>query len=185
MSAAISVLFFFSAFLLGNGIEQLPVPEDNAPTIDMTAEDHKFYVSLTDMRYNDQTQQVEVALKLFIDDFEKALDLEREKKGWHITSNADRNLMLRMSDYLDEHLKVELNQEKCQFEVLGYELEEDVVWVFLESNKMAPPRTVLVQSTVLLDTYGDQQNIIHFEYLDNIRSLFLSRAVTEESIVFN
>jgi len=147
-------------------------------------DEHKFYVSLTDIRFNEESNQVEVALKIFIDDFEMALGLDEKKSGWHITEEADRNLMAVMSDYLNEHLKVELDSEQCTFEVLGHEIDEEVVWVYLESNKMNPPTRALVYSTVLLDSYEEQQNIVHFDYQGSIRSLFLSRAHTEETIDF-
>ena len=46
-------------------------------TVSLTAWAHAYHASIMDVRYNAQKQQLEIALKVFTDDFEKALSTGR------------------------------------------------------------------------------------------------------------
>lgn len=138
----------------------------------MPLTEHKFYVSLCDMQYNAESARVEVSSKFFIDDFEKAIGLEA---GEHITMPMDSQLLPAMSDYLQEHLVVSLDEQNCDFDLLGYEIEDDVVWVYLESEEMEDFTSVKIRGSQLTDVYPEQQNIIHFTHKGELQSLFLRK----------
>lgn len=137
----------------------------------ITPAEHKFYVSLTEIHHNQDNDRLEISSKVFLDDFERALGLSLGT----INSSMDRNLLPGMSDYMSEHISIELNGIKVQLDLLGYELDEDVVWVYLESGQLEMKGTMTIESTMLYEQFEEQQNIVHFSTDGDVHSFFLNK----------
>jgi len=121
---------------------------------------HEFYVSLTEIRYNSQTERFELSIRIFPDDLDRAL---LARTGIHTQlatelehKKADSLLML----YILEDLSLEVNGKKLGLEYLGKEPESDAIWCYLESTKVAAPETITVHSAILTEYFPDQVNII-------------------------
>lgn len=142
---------------------------------------HKFYVSLTDIEYNEETERLELASKYFIDDMELALGLE---PGQHIKMPMDDDLLPLMSSYMKDHMQVTCDERVCEFEFLGYEIEDDVVWFYMESEKLPRFSTVSVTASQLTEHFDKQQNIVHISDGDVIQSLFLRKEKVSGSLTY-
>ena len=84
---------------------------------------HKFYVSLTEVRYNLQTERFEVSMRIFPDDLDRAL-LERTGINTQLGTelehkDADSLLMV----YLLEGFSIEVNGALLEMNYLGKEPE--------------------------------------------------------------
>jgi len=67
----------------------------------------------------------------------------------------------QVKNYLLEHTQVWINGKLVAINYLGYEVEEDAAWFYLESAVTSIPKTVEVRSTLLLRDFDGQQNIVH------------------------
>ncbi len=121
---------------------------------------HKFYVSLTEVRFNSESGQIEVSIRIFPDDLDRALF---EREGIHTqlateleSPEADSLLGL----YLLDHFSLEVNGESIELEFLGKEPEADAIWCYLESDQIAEPRAYTVYNSILTQSYEDQVNIV-------------------------
>lgn len=121
---------------------------------------HEFYVSLTEIRYNGQTERFELSIRIFPDDLDRAL---LARTGIHTQlatelehKQADSLLML----YILEDFTLEVNGKKLGLEYLGKEPESDAIWCYLESTKVATPESITVHSSILTEYFPDQVNII-------------------------
>jgi len=121
---------------------------------------HKFYVSLTEIRYNQDRERFEISIRIFPDDLDRAL-LERTGIYTQLATelehrDADSLLML----YLLEDLTLEVNGTKLALDFLGKEPESNAIWCYLESTKVATPGTITVHNSILTEYFPEQVNII-------------------------
>lgn len=122
---------------------------------------HPFYISLTEMRYNPSSQKMEVAQKIFWDDLEVALGNEFEEKVDFLNPKEKAKLDSQLKTYLLKHNQIWVNGKLLTLNYLGYEVEEDAAWFYLESSQSETPKTVEIKNTILLEDFDGQQNIVH------------------------
>lgn len=124
---------------------------------------HPFYVSVADCKYNPQQKSIQISIRLFTNDIESALkkinknsiDLINPKKK----SDAD-TLLFR---YIKTHFKILVNKHPGQLDYIGYEKEEESVWVYMEVANIIKPKSIVVENTILFDFLPLQTNIVHME----------------------
>lgn len=121
---------------------------------------HKFYVSLTEIRYNEVSERFEVSMRIFPDDLDLAL-LERSGIHTQLATElehemADSLLMV----YLLEDFILRVNGEELKLDYLGKEPESDAIWCYLESPKITPPDSITIINAVLTEYFPEQVNII-------------------------
>jgi len=137
---------------------------------------HKFYVSLTEIRYNPKTERIEVSMRIFPDDLDLAL-MERTGirtlLGTELESpQADSLLMI----YLMQEFTLHVNGEEIVLNYLGKEPESDAIWCYLESSKVPRPVTISIRNAVLTEFFPDQVNIIQVYDGKWNRGLLLNRS---------
>jgi hypothetical protein len=115
---------------------------------------------MTNASYNVGNKRIEVYGKYFIDDMEKALNLDQ---GTHFTPEMDSTLHVVLSEYMAAHFSMHINQQKCRLTMIGYELEEDLIWVYLESEELENFERIEVMASQLTETFDEQHNIVSFE----------------------
>lgn len=104
---------------------------------------------------------MELAQKIFWDDLEVALAKEYGVAVDFLNPKNKAVLEGQLKAYLLKHSQVWVNGKPVTLNYLGYEVEEDAAWFYLESTATSAPRTVEVQNTLLLRDFVGQQNIVH------------------------
>ena len=122
---------------------------------------HPFFISLTEVRYNSGSKKMELAQKIFWDDLEVALSKEAGVTVDFLKPKDKAKLESQVKAYLLKHTQVWVNGKTVPLTYLGYEVEEDAAWFYLESTATNLPKTVEVQNTLLLRDFDGQQNIVH------------------------
>ncbi len=146
---------------------------------------HPFYISLTELRYNPSSKKMEVAQKIFWDDLEVALSKEAGARVDFLKPKDKAKLEGQVKAYLLKHTQVWVNGKLVPLNYLGYEVEEDAAWFYLESGVTAVPKTVEVQNTLLLRDFEGQQNIVHvYSNSKSPKSLLLGDGKEKGSIIF-
>lgn len=134
---------------------------------------HPYYVSVTELHFFEQ--RAELSVKIFTDDFEKALnslpgggkaDLIRRLPGTKIDS--------LVATYIRQQVKVALNERPLHFAYIGYEIQEDVTWAHFEARFEVKPKRVRIENNLLFDYFPNQQNIVHLAQGEYKRSRRLS-----------
>ncbi|WNJ18879.1 DUF6702 family protein [Pontibacter sp. G13] len=134
---------------------------------------HPFHVGITEIDYNAQTQGLEVAVKLFTDDLEDALEARGEVSLKMGSSEEAGETDEMLAKYLIEHLKIEVNGQLMALTYLGKEYEEDAVWAYLEVLQVMPPKHVQVTNTTLMELFDDQKHIVHVRVAGDRESVIL------------
>jgi hypothetical protein len=122
---------------------------------------HKFYVSHFTLEYRNQS--VQITGKIFADDIEKAL--QKTNPAIRINEKSDPKIIEEsLKNYLNQHIKLSFDGKDQPLNWVGYELENDLVWVYFEvKNRTEPPINLLVFCDVLTEIYDDQVSIFRVD----------------------
>ncbi len=146
---------------------------------------HPFFITLTEVRFNPSSKKMELAQKIFWDDLEVALSKEAGVTVDFLKPKDKAKLESQVKAYLLKHTQVWVNGKLVPLTYVGYEVEEDAAWFYLESTAPNLPKTVEVQNTLLLRDFDGQQNIVHV-YLNSKspKSLLLGEGKERGRIIF-
>lgn len=142
----------------------------------MTAlEEHPFYVSITDIKYNQAAGGIELSQKVFWDDLEVEMTGVYKRPINILAPESKSELNDMLGQYFLSTNEVIVNGKKISLEYIGYEVEEDAVWVYLEGKNIEEPKTVKIKNTVLFRSFQSQQNIVNFYKDSKPRSVIIKR----------
>ncbi|TDQ17269.1 hypothetical protein DFQ04_1921 [Algoriphagus boseongensis] len=146
---------------------------------------HPFFISLTEMRYNTNSKKMEIAQKIFWDDLEVSLSKEFGQSVDFLNPKDKAKLNQQLQTYLLKHNQVWVNGKAVALNYLGYEVEEDAAWFYLESAAAETPKTVEMKNTVLLEEFNGQQNIVHVYFQSKSpRSMLLGKGEEKGKVEF-
>ena len=134
---------------------------------------HDVHLSKTDLHYKSEKQALQFTIHIYMDD----LELEIKNESQHeLKLFSDKESPLADSlivDYLDKHLKIQIDQNSVNRNYIGKEMSEDLmaVWIYLEVENQKKFEHIKIENTILTDLYYDQRNILNFK-VDNKRKAF-------------
>ncbi|HEX8428657.1 DUF6702 family protein [Hymenobacter sp.] len=143
---------------------------------------HAYHASIMDVRYNPQKQQLEIALKVFTDDFETALSAGRP-----MAISLDQSPKPLVTQLITDLLRKSLAfgtkpGEVLPLQLLGMQKESDAHWLYC-TVKLAKPVTGLsLRHSLLLPTFPDQMNIVNVEAGGKKQSLLFRDGEQEQKI---
>ena len=146
---------------------------------------HSFFIKQTELRFNPYPKKMERAQKIFWDDLEVALSKEAGMTVDFLKPKDKAKLEAQVKAYLLKHTLVWVNGKLVSLSYVGYEVEKDAAWFYLESPATTIPKSVEVQNTLLLRDFDGQQNIVHV-YLNSKspRSLLLGEGKEKGRVIF-
>lgn len=134
---------------------------------------HKYYVSTTDIAQSKTGNNLQITIRLFIDDFE---DVLQERYDQSIILNEDNNPRLiesSIAKYFSKKLKIQLNGEDVTLNYLGKEYDNDIVKCYVEIENTNKIKSVSVTNKLLFDLFEEQQNIVHLRLKGKRKSFVL------------
>ena len=134
---------------------------------------HKYYLSVTDLEYNEEEASLQMITRLFYDDLEDALR-ERYDETIIVDATSDQDLLDNyIKKYLQKKLKITVNGETRELSYLGKEYEDDYVVCYIEIKEVSSIKTVEIENTLLMDAFTEQKNMVHTDILGKKKSLLL------------
>jgi hypothetical protein len=145
---------------------------------------HPFFVSLTEVQHNEKAHRLEVSCKVFSNDLEATLE-----KNYHtqidILKPGDRaRIEPLIRDYLQKHFQVLVDGKPVSFQFLGYEIEEDAAWCYLEAGKVNQVKRIDVKNDVLFAEHPSQTNLLHVTVKGRRQSTKLDNPESKASFSF-
>lgn len=136
---------------------------------------HKFYVSLTEVRYNTLSERYEVSMRIFPDDLDRAL-LERSGIRTQLATELEHeDADSLLESYLLENFTLRADGREILLNYLGKEPESDAVWCYLESDPFPVPENLYIRHDLLTEIFPEQVNIVQVYVDDWNRGLMLNR----------
>lgn len=146
---------------------------------------HPFHLSLTEIRQNPETKKLEIAQKIFWDDLEIGLKEFHDTEIDFLNPKDPEKLKAQVADYLLSVNEIRIDGKIVSFNMLGYEVEEEAVWFYFESDPISWKNKMEVRNAVLIESFPDQQNIIHvYQTGKNLKSLLLGKGNEKGNLEF-
>lgn len=142
---------------------------------------HKFYVSVTDVRYSEKDNAIQITSRIFIDDFENVL---QERYGFEAklaTKNESKEADAYIEKYLRAKFVVEVNGENASYNFIGKKYDTDVMVCYIEvpNVDLAEATSIQIENEILTDLFDEQQNIVHFKIDGKKKSFVLIKSDTK------
>ena len=80
-----------------------------------------------------------------------------------------------LAAYFKENFEVGINGANSTYEYLGGEVEDDVIWCYIEVTDVAELESIQLTNKVLTETFDDQKNLVHFKIGGEKKSFILSQ----------
>ncbi|WP_461071637.1 DUF6702 family protein [Spirosoma horti] len=123
---------------------------------------HDFHASVTQMQYNPKERVFEISIRIFTDDFEKTLT-EAYKSKVNLNGPAKQDPLIEK--YVQSHFSYVNSQKQTKpIKYIGYEVETDAHWIYLEMPFAEPLRGSLLKQNVLMEMFDDQVNMVNVQY---------------------
>ena len=121
---------------------------------------HKFYVSVTQVEYIKEKQTVQIISRIFIDDFEELIRQRYDEGITLDTSKEEIQIDFYIERYLQEKIKIKINDSIQTLVFIGKEYEDDIIYCYLEIKNISVIKSFEITNQILFDLYDEQQNIV-------------------------
>lgn len=147
---------------------------------------HPLHVSVTEIQFDEKDKELEIMMRVFIDDLEKTIqtrlnqpELDIQEPGKGITTDQ------LVSPYLLENFKVKLDNKDQKVKYLGLEKEGEAFIFYIQVSNVKKWKTIEVQNSIIQEMYEDQSNLVHVTVGGVVRSMRLTRSKPIDKITFD
>jgi hypothetical protein len=135
---------------------------------------HPFYLSVTELKYNAKEKLIEGSVKLFTNDLEDALRKIHKHSIDLINPKDSVKTKAILEEYIAKRLLITTDGKARNYECIGFEREQEAIWVYLEIKNCPEPKRLTIENSLLYDYIKEQTNIVHVEMKGEKKSLKLS-----------
>ena len=145
---------------------------------------HPFHVTVCEIEFDTNTNALQVSQRMFLNDLEETLD-----KTYHVEIDIvnPKNKPFcdsLIKDYVLKHLAITVDGKPRKRTYIGHEVEEDVMWCYVEYYGVKKMKNLEISNTVFFDVYDDQSTIVQMEYNGVTKSKRLTRLTPTEHFDF-
>ncbi|MCG9880627.1 MAG: hypothetical protein MH472_08510 [Bacteroidia bacterium] len=133
---------------------------------------HPFYLSVTELTVQSKQGLVQASCKIFTDDLQLAL-FQMHGKSVNLEIKSKQNDSL-LSVFAQRSLEVYTGKNQVKMGYLGYEIEEEAVWFYLEGSAKNISNEIKVINQFLCKSIPTQSNVIHCTYNQTRKSYKLN-----------
>ena len=137
---------------------------------------HKHYISLTQIDYDESDKALQITMRFFIDDLEKAVSGRFDKNLQLATREEMKDSDVYIERYVTSKFKLWVNGEPANADFLGKQYEDDQVFFFLEISEVEGIETLEVQNSMLMEVFEEQQNYVKISIGDTDKTFILIKA---------
>ncbi len=145
---------------------------------------HPFYVSVTEINHNAKTQSVEISCRMFYDDLEHVLEKQYNTRLDIVKPVNKDQLNKLINDYIHRYLIIKADGKVLNPAYVGYEIQEDGAWAYLEVKGINRPQKIEVHDALLYTEHPGQINMLHVTVNGERKSTKLDNPAADASFNF-
>lgn len=142
---------------------------------------HDFHNSITEISFNNKSKSLEVVMRVFMDDLEKAIARDNKKGNFELSNDSKDDILIRKYIFKKFYLKNKKNQRLKQSYV-GKKRIGDRIVIYIEIPYRKSPHGLKVRNATLTDIFFDQQNIVNIFYKTKTKTLLCLRGSETKTI---
>ena len=145
---------------------------------------HKFYISATDIQYDEDSQSLQIISHVFIDDLERLLKERYSDELYLLKEDEHPDADAFIKKYFQDKINISFDGKERKLNYIGKEYDNDQLLVYLEIAEVKPFRNIHVENAVLTDLFPEQKNVVKIDHKGKVKSLLLSRNDLSGSLNF-
>jgi len=144
---------------------------------------HPFFVSITEIKQNQQNHTVEISCRMFSDDLEKALEKQYHVQLDIIKPKDKTQANKLINDYVKKHLTIQADNKILNYSYIGYEIQEDGAWSYFEVKDINQIKQLKIHNNLLMEQHPEQINMMHVTVANQRKSTKVDNA--DADAIFN
>ena len=145
---------------------------------------HDFHVTHTTLHYNSDLENMEITIKVAIEDLEISLDNKELRIG---TLNEKKSTEEIIKSYFKNHLNIYGNNKIIDYKWVGKEISDNLhdIYIYFEIsnfNKNEKIKSLMLENTIFIETIHNQSNIVLIEFEDNDYNLTFTKDLNRQKI---
>jgi hypothetical protein len=134
---------------------------------------HPFHTCITELVFNEKEGNWEVSIRLFQDDLEQGLSQFKGKRFQFQQAQGAEELI---QEFVKKQFGFMVNQVmQTPYRFLGWEPQQDVIWVYLEIPTQQSLSGVFLKNSLLVETFPDQTNLVHVVWKGDKKSYLFQK----------
>ena len=122
---------------------------------------HPIYVSVTEIEHNAKENTLEISCKIFTGDLEAILRKNNKIKVDLLAPTDKKAMDALVSNYIQQHLKITVNEKPVKLSFVGYEQNEETIQSYFQVDEVRSIKSIEVQDNILYEYKSAQISIIH------------------------
>jgi len=122
---------------------------------------HPIYVSVTEIEHNAKDKTLEISCKIFTGDLEAVLRKNNKIKIDLLAPTDKKAMEVLVSNYIQQHLKITVNEKPVLLSFVGYEQNEETIQSYFQVDEVKSIKSMEVQDNILYEYKSEQISIIH------------------------
>lgn len=145
---------------------------------------HKYYLSLTQIKYKEETKSVQIIINVFMDDIETALNKDYNIDLQLTTEKELKNNDVYFEKYLRQKLQFKIDNTAKEFTYIGKEYDGDLVYFYLEIENIDNVSSLEITNKILIKHFPKQENLIKSKVKGKNKSVLLSKDNYKETLTY-
>ena len=150
---------------------------------------HDFHFTHTTLYYNPGLDNVEITVKVAIEDLERSLQNKSLDKMRIGTKKENQMVDKLIRKYFNQHLSFSINNEPIAYEYIGKEINKDLhdIYLYFEISKLEKVEinSIYIENTLFLEISPNQTNIVIVECNDQNFNLTFTKDLKNKKIILN
>jgi len=139
---------------------------------------HKYYLSLTQIKFKEESKSVQIIINVFMDDIELALNKDYNIDLQLTTKNELPKNDVYFEKYLKEKIQFKLDEVSKEFKYIGKEYDGELVYFYLEIENISQLNKIQVVNKILIKHFPEKQNLIKTNVGKKNKSILLNKEKT-------
>ncbi len=114
-------------------------------------------------------------MRIFIDDLEETINKTYARNLEFATANESKEIDSLIIKYTNTKLNIKINGKIKSYHFLGKEYENDVVYLYIESENIKDLTSIEIKNNILKEIFSNQKNIIKINMLNTKKTFFLTK----------
>ena len=134
---------------------------------------HPLHISVTDIEYDPKEEELEIMMRIFTDDLEKAIRQEKSDAELDLLKPKQTTTDKLLEEYVKNHVFIKLDNSNKVMKYLGHEDEGQALICYVLVSDVKKWKTIEVKNDLLMEMFDDQSNLVHVTVDGKVRSMRL------------
>ena len=146
---------------------------------------HKYYLSTTEIFYNEKKKSIEIISNFHIDDLQTSLSsFSNSSVSLDIENGSSKDEKRILINYFKNHFILNGIGDDTEFEFVGWEFDNQFIKIYIAINKINDFNFISCTNTLLIDEFPEQKNIVNVNFFKK-KSSYLLDYNKRKVIIFN